>query len=302
MQKLPAFILSMAIPALMLCFCNSQQPVAEERPGIIIGADSLPYDLQNPVLIINLVSEELKEISGLSPTDVPGIYLAIADERGEVFFVDGNGGGAVKRRLLFRDKGDFEGVEMVEKTIWASKSDGDLFEIKDWGKETPIVTMFKTPLKKTDDVEGLAYDPERKSLLLACKGKPDSAYARKIYAFNLANKTLDSLPIYSIDPQEVNQWVPYTAKEKQDFFSPSGLAIHPITKDIYVISTSLKRLVVLDYQTGKIKAAQRLDKKLLPQPEGISFDPQGNLLFSSEGKQGEGQLLKFNYIGKKGER
>jgi len=302
MQKLPAFILSMAIPALMLCFCNSQQPVAEERPGIIIGADSLPYDLQNPVLIINLVSEELKEISGLSPTDVPGIYLAIADERGAVFFVDGNGGGAVKRRLLFRDKGDFEGVEMVEKTIWASKSDGDLFEIKDWGKETPNVTMFKTPLKKTDDVEGLAYDPERKSLLLACKGNPDSAYARKIYAFNLANKTLDSLPIYSIDPEEVNQWVPYTAKEKQDFFSPSGLAVHPITKDIYVISTSLKRLVILDYQTGKIKSAQRLDKKLLPQPEGISFDPQGNLLFSSEGKQGEGQLVKFNYIGKRGER
>lgn len=287
------------MPALMLCFCNSQQSEAGPRPGIIIGTDTIPYDLQNPALIINLVSEELKEISGLSPTDVPGIYLAIADERGEVFFVDGNGGGAVKRRVLFRDKGDFEGVEMVGKTIWASKSDGDLFEIKDWEKETPEVSEFKTPLKKTDDVEGLAYDPDRKSLLLACKGNPDSAYTRKIYAFNLANKTLDALPVYSIDPLEVNQWVPYTAKEKHDFFSPSGLAVHPITRDVFVISTSLKRLVVLDYQSGKIKYAQRLDKKLLPQPEGISFDPMGNMLFSSEGKQGEGQLLKFNFNGKK---
>ena len=302
MQKLPAFTLGIAIPALMLCFCNSQQPVAEVRPGITLGTDSIPYDLQNPALVINLVSEELKEISGLSPTDIPGIYLAIADERGEVFFVDGNGGGAVKRRVLFRDKGDFEGVEMVEKIVWASKSDGDLFEIKDWGKETPSISTFKTPLKKTDDVEGLAYDPERKSLLLACKGNPDSAYARKIYAFNLANKALDTLPVYSIDPLEVNQWVPYTSKEKHDFFSPSGLAVHPITGDVYVISTSLKRLVILDYQTGKIKSAQRLDKKILPQPEGISFDPQGNMLFSSEGKGGEGQLLKFNFNGKKGER
>ena len=88
--------------------------------------DTLPYDLRNPSHIINLVSEDLQEISGLSPTDVPGKYLAIADEKGEVFFVDGNGG-AITRRILFRDKGDFEGVEMVGQCLYAIKSNGDLF-------------------------------------------------------------------------------------------------------------------------------------------------------------------------------
>jgi uncharacterized protein YjiK len=48
-----------------------------------------------------------------------------------------------------------------------------------------------------------------------------------------------------------------------------------------------------------VKFAQRLDKKILPQPEGISFDPKGNLLLSSEGKQGGGLILKFDFKQKK---
>lgn len=295
MQKLPALSFGLIFHAFTLCFCNAQKPNPAPNPEFAIVNDSLPYDLKNPSLTINLVSEELKEISGLSQADSPGVYLAIADERGEVFFIDGNGGGAVFRRVLFRDKGDFESVEMVGKTIWAAKSGGDLFEITDWKKSPPNVEQYKTPLTKTDDVEGLAYDPWRKALLLACKSNPDSLYPRAIYVFNLKTKKLDNAPAYSIHPEDVNRLVPYGETEKHDFFSPSGLAVHPFTGDLYVISTALKRLVVLDYKTGKVKFAQRLDKKILPQPEGISFDPAGNLLLSSEGKQGEGMLLKFDF-------
>lgn len=257
--------------------------------------DTLPYDLNNPSFLIYLVSEELKEISGLSPTDSAGIYLAIADERGEIFFVDGNGGGTILRKVLFRDKGDFEGVEMVGKCLYAAKSNGDIFEIGCWDSTTPKVTQYKTPLKKEDDVEGLCYDPYRFSLLVACKQNPDSAGLRRVFAFDLKSKQLTPDPVYTIDPEVVNSMVPLEKSDKHTRFSPSGIAIHPITKDIYITSTALKRLVVLDYQSGKIKYAVRLDKKLLPQPEGIAFDQEGNLLLSSEGKKGEGLIFKFDY-------
>jgi len=135
--------------------------------------------------------------------------------------------------------------------------------------------------------------------LLACKENPDSLYPRHIFVFNLKSKTLDDAPAYTINPEEINRLVPYLDTEKHDYFSPSGIAVHPLSGDIYVISTALKRLVVLDYKSGKLKFAQRLDKKILPQPEGISFDTAGNLLLSSEGKQGEGLLLKFDFTGKK---
>lgn len=257
--------------------------------------DTLPYNLEQPSIVINLVSEDLKEISGLSPTDEPGIFCAIADERGEIMFIDGNGGGAIVRRVLFRDKGDFEGVEKVGKCLYAVKSNGDLFEIANWQKSRPKVTIYETLISKVDNVEGLCFDSLRNALLVVCKGEPDSSYLRKIYAFDLKTKQLGAVPVFTVDPLEINGKVPYDHDDKAHFFSPSGIAIHPFTGDVYVISSALKRLVVLDYQTGKLRFAIRLNKKLLPQPEGIAFDRAGNLYLSSEGKQGEGLLLRFEY-------
>nr|MBP6827372.1 SdiA-regulated domain-containing protein [Saprospiraceae bacterium] len=118
---------------------------------------------------------------------------------------------------------------------------------------------------------------------------------RRVFAFDLKSKQLSANPVYTIDPDEVNRLVPLTDDDKHRRFSPSGIAIHPITGDVYITSTALKRLVVLDYQTGKIRFAVRLNKKLLPQPEGIAFDAKGNLHLSSEGKKGEGLVFKFDY-------
>lgn len=260
--------------------------------------DTLPYDLQNPSFIINLVSEDLKEISGLSPTDSAGVYLAIADEVGEIYFIDGAGGGVILRKVFFREKGDFEGVEMVGKCLYAVKSDGDIFEIGCWDNENQSVKEYKTHLKKADDVEGLCYDPKRFALLLACKQNTDSAGLRRVFAFDLKTKQLSDKPVYTIDPETVNRMVPLDG-DKNRYFSPSGIAIHPKTGDVYVISSAQKRLIVLDYKTGAIRYAVRLDKKLLPQPEGIAFDAEGNLHLSSEGKKGEGLVLKFDFKAQK---
>lgn len=283
-----------------LCFfllTSSQcEPQATKKNAATAAADSLPYNLSNPSLTINLVSEDLKEISGLSPTDAPGVFLAIADERGEIFFIDGQGGGAIFSRVLFREKGDFEGVEMVGQKMYALKSDGDVFEISNWKSDNLYVRSFDTPLRKLDDVEGLGYDPARKSLLLACKGDPERDTLRGIFAFSLEKNEMSPQPLYTIDPQEVNRRVNYDSDDKDDrFFSPSGIAVHPKTQEVYVVSTALKRLVVLNPETGKIRLAVRLDKKVLPQPEGISFDAEGNLYLSSEGKKGEGLLLRFDF-------
>jgi uncharacterized protein YjiK len=257
--------------------------------------DSIPYDLTKPTHTISLTDPDLLEISGLSPVDSAGLMPAINDERGEAMFVDAKRGGAVKRRAHFRDKGDFEGVELLGKCLYAIRSDGVLFEMMGWKDGRPKVWDYDTGLTKEDDVEGLGYDPERRALLLACKGDPESDAPRLIYAFDLETKQLQRPAVYRIDPKEINRLTPYDDQDKQHFFSPSGVAVHPKTKDIYVISTALKRLAVLDRKSGAVKYAVRLDKKLLPQPEGIAFDALGNLYIGSEGKKGEtGLLYRFD--------
>lgn len=259
-------------------------------------SDSIPYNLSQPERVISLAAPELREISGLSLSDQPGVYLGISDEKGVIYFLDGQKNGEIIRQVAFKDKGDFEGVEFVGGCLYAIKSDGNIFEIDKWTDPTPLVNVYKNKLKKADDIEGLCFDADRKSLLLASKGNPDSLYARKIYAFDLISKKLIDAPVYSIDPAEIDALVPRDADTKPDYFSPSGIAIHPYTKDIYVISSAKKRLVVLDYITGKVKFASRLSKKIFPQPEGIAFAPDGSLLISSEGKEGNGLILIFKYI------
>lgn len=262
------------------------------------GKDTIPYNLDKPAIALSLKEEALREISGLSLSNYPGQFVAIADERGELFFLDSSG--TVTKRVLFRDKGDFEGVEMVGNTIWAVKSDGKIFGISNWERDEPTVEEYKTELSKSDDIEGLGYDPKRNALLLAAKGDPDSSYSRNIYAFNLATKQLNDRPVYSVEPSQVNELVPYGESEKHDSFSPSGIAVNPVTGDVYLISTALKRIVVLDGTSGKITFATRIDKKRIPQPEGIAFDSKGNLYISSEGKGEDGLLFRFDFSGKAG--
>lgn len=252
--------------------------------------DSIPYNLAQPSAVVVLKQPELQEISGLGTTETPGIFCAISDEVGEIYFLDTSGN--IVRRLPFRDKGDFEGVEWTGRCLYAVKSDGTLFEL--FPKKTGLgkVNSYATPLTKQDDIEGLGYDPARHALLIACKGNPDDSAPRRIFAFDLKTLKLSDQPVYVIDPLRVDQLLPEPTKKH--FFSPSAIALHPKTRDVYVLSSSLRRLVVLDYHSGAIRWAVRLEKKVFPQPEGLTFSADGTLYISSEAKDGEARLLRFD--------
>ena len=82
-------------------------------------------------------------------------------------------------------------------------------------------------------------------------------------------------------------------KDKLEF-APSGIAVHPKTQNIYVLSSQGKTLVVL-HSDGQIAHIEKLEKEIHPQPEGICFDQEGNLFISNEGKEedGVGKIYKF---------
>jgi uncharacterized protein YjiK len=79
-------------------------------------------------------------------------------------------------------------------------------------------------------------------------------------------------------------------KKKNKSIMPSGLAIHPGSREIFIIDGPGAQLVILD-KAGKSKRHIELGKEF-SQPEGIAFSPDGDLFISNEGSKQPGNILK----------
>ena len=96
--------------------------------------------------------------------------------------------------------------------------------------------------------------------------------------------------MFQIDEEELADFLGV----KRMIFKPSALAIQPETKDIYVLSSVAKSLIVLD-QEGVLKSAYSLPRSIFRQPEGIAFDTEFNLYISNEGRDKKATMLKFKH-------
>lgn len=251
-------------------------PPLEKHPHYRLGHPDQRYELPG----------SLQEISGLSYLGKDRL-ACIQDEKGKTYVFDLNKK-EVSGVFPFAGNGDFEGIEAVDDYMYAIKSDGSLLKISDWQSEDPQYEKLPTGLNKKHNVEGLGYRAENQTLLIACKGGAgtDKGKQRAIYSFALSNQKLSETPLWTINPADFG---------KKDNFGPSGIALHPLTGEVYVLSSQGKVLITLDSK-GEIKAVYKLDKELYRQPEGICFSPEGDLFISNEGKRGKAYILHFKWI------
>lgn len=266
---------------LLLAGCGTSSTKTDKpEAGTLDPTFSLPYQLTTPAEIYKL-PKELKEVSGLSYYKDDKL-LCVQDEEAVVHVFD------TKKKQVTQDfgfggYGDFEGIEYVNGEIYALESNGNLFRFK---PESTQIGRTKTDLPKKTEVEGLGYDPKVKRLLIAVKkGKGSSDKA--VYSFDLLNKAVfkdmslndEQLEGAGIDPKT---------------YQPSGIAVHPITGEWYILTSAGKRLLITNRQ-AKILYSEPLDPKLFPQPEGICFAPNGDLFIASEADKKKGHILKFTY-------
>jgi uncharacterized protein YjiK len=272
------------------------------------GGYRFPYKLFEPNDKFNMPGR-LTEISGLGLSADGELLLAVNDEQGKIFYLSKTSG-KVANEFKFDKSGDYEGIEMVGENIFVVKSNGTLYEVKKPGTKKQEVETHKNNLNYDYDVEGLGYDETGNRLLLACKGKAgkggEFAKKRAIYAFDLKEKQLLKDPVFLIDRADIKDWLGkhessltkklaaiFEQSLEDDAFSPSAIAVHPATQEIYILSSVGKILVVLN-ANGKILHIEPLDPALHRQPEGIAFDRNGTLFISNEGKGKSGKLFRFN--------
>jgi len=287
-----------------LSFCK---PVAEKKSPA--ADENFSYDLEAPDARYKLPSY-LEEISGLSYYG-KGKIACVQDEKAFIYVLNLEQEKIIKK-YDFGSDADYEDIAVVDKTAYILRNNGHIYRIKDFKKKDRKVKKFETPLKGKNDTEGLAYDPLSNALLIACKGSPsidkDKLYEgyKAIYKFDLEEEKLTRDPLFLIDLERLDSYIDHNvftklsvkvAKrlgliESETSFQPSGLAIHPIYGDIYIISSVGKLLIILN-RHGKVQNVQELDPKIFRQPEGICFSPSGDMYISNEGQGGKGYILKF---------
>jgi uncharacterized protein YjiK len=288
-----------------LSFCNPHPEAAAPNK-----AEGFLYDLESPDARYKL-PDYLEEISGLSYIS-KGKLACVQDEKALIYMLNLEQEKVVKKYDFGKDA-DYEDIAVVDKTAYVLRNDGDIYRIEDFRKKGRKVRKFETPLKEKNDTEGLAYDPVSSSLLIACKGSPsidkDQPYEgyKAIYKFDLEEEELLEDPYLLIDLEGLSSYRDLSsfkrfslrvAKglrmiESETSFQPSGLAIHPVHGEFYIISSVGKLLIILDRE-GNVQDVKELDPKLFRQPEGICFSPDGDMYISNEGQGGKGYILKFN--------
>ncbi|MEO8719840.1 MAG: SdiA-regulated domain-containing protein [Ginsengibacter sp.] len=283
---------------------KAKDPVIVQLPPIESGVtvnentvvSKFVYDLKSPDQSWKL-PKELAEVSGNAWVDQNHLIL-IEDLHPNLYLIKTDDKTATLEKTISfqkdqKDKFDIEDVTMIGQVVYALWSHGTLFRINDWNTK-PDVEEMPTSLSKANNTEGVCYDPVTKNLLIACKGESGIADAKKstkaVYKFDPITKKLDQKPFLVINKKDFEK----LANDKISF-NPSAIAVHPITHEIYLLSTLDNKCMAVYNRNGQLVSFQFIDAELMPQPEGICFSPEGKLYISSEGKKGNpGNLFAFD--------
>ena len=123
---------------------------------------------------------------------------------------------------------------------------------------------------------------------------PESNRFRSVYTFNLNKNKFISTPLFTYDVDAIERFAmengiklhSYRITAQNDTVQgltiiPTAIAVHPKTNEVYILSAIDRSLIVFD-QFGDIQNYSELDPSLFPNPSGIAFATNGDLLISNE--------------------
>jgi uncharacterized protein YjiK len=235
-----------------------------------------------------LLPGALREISGLAVTSA-GELLAHNDARGRVFALDSATGRVLRRYTLEGDfRQDFEGIAVASDTVFLMTSTGLVYLFRDGADgDTVPFEVFDTGLGRLCELEGLAWDPADRVLLLPCK-VPHAAGIRS--GLTIFRWSLDSRSVAAPAALEV----PAAALRRTlrvSTLRPTAVEIDTAAGRILVLSASPQALVEMD-RAGRLLVAVGLRSARHPQPEALAILP-GALIVGDEGGEGRGMLTVY---------
>lgn len=279
-----------------------------EGPGRAI-VNKAGYALTEPDNT-SILPVSLREISGMTIIDESTV-ACVQDENGIIFIYDISKS-EIRKMINFGPDGDYEGISLVNSTIYILRSDGLLFKMENY-KTSSSSEKIELNGIKADNNEGLCFDRKNNRLLIIPKEKNRKEGFREnhlIYGFDPVQDSLASKPAIKIDLSEVTRYIDENnvavlkkagkkgkkdKKNTKEFnFKPSEICIHPVTGKIFVLSGEELMLFVFNTD-GTIEYAEKLNPAIFTMPEGLAFFENGDMLISNEAGNKYPTILRFNY-------
>lgn len=231
-----------------------------------------------------VLEKDLLEISGIFWL-ANGSLAAINDEEGKVYIVDPEDGDFRVRK--FGKKRDYEDIVQMDTFYFVLESNGNIHRVPMNIKHTE--EEFEFPRSKRIEFESLYIDTS-KQLILVSKEQRESKKGVLAYRFDPVTLQYSDTPVYSIKMKEIKAKL----KNNNADFKPSAAAIHPQTQTLFIVA-SVGKAILETTLDGKVLNAYQLNPDQFPQPEGITFAPNGDMYISNEGVDGKATILKFPY-------
>jgi uncharacterized protein YjiK len=273
------FLFILLLPFLTSCQNNKNRDLASPAE----------YNLNKPTVI--KLPGYLNEISGLAYNTTDKSVFAISDDKGWLYKIYLSGDKAIQK-WKFSKKADFEDIVVVDSTFYVLQSNGIIFSLHFFSPDSITVKEYKLPLPGKNEFETLYRDKEQNRLIMLCKDcEADDKNSLSSWAFDLSSLTFSPAPAYIVDVRKIEDLM----QEKKIKFKPSAAAIHPLTGQLFIIS-SVNKVLVVAGKNGIPEKVYTINSGLYKQPEGLTFTPEGHLIISNESANaGAADILIFKY-------
>lgn len=231
----------------------------------------------------------LREISGLALTPDERL-LAVTDERAVVYELDYTEGKITKSFALGDPpvRADFEGIAVLDDTIWLMTSDGLLFAAEEGADgQNQGYRQYETGLGDYCELEGLAQDVTARSLLLACKETDSRKDKLMIFEWAVSQQGVERIRDIDVPEKSIGRLI------DKKRISPSGIAVDRQSGDWILVAARQTALIRMK-PDGDLIDAIILDKKgRHRQAEGIEMTVDGRMLIADEGGNGRARLAVY---------
>ncbi|MFN0181767.1 MAG: hypothetical protein ACKVZ0_23410 [Gemmatimonadales bacterium] len=236
----------------------------------------------------------LREVSGLALSGDGRLWLH-NDERGLVGAIDPANGASLGTFQLGPNllRGDLEGITVAGDRLFVITTTGQLIAAPVPARTVPsgvlTIEVIDTGLRPQCEIEGLAFEPAGRILLIACKQPLVPALAKQVTIFRWS---IDANRLATPDRITIAEAALAPAGgRKARGFHPSAIERHPVTGQYWLLASADQAFAVVD-GAGRVLETGRLAKRHR-QPEGLAIAPNGHLLISDEGAKGPGTITTY---------